>query len=639
MSILNQHGFFARFVPVSKRQFTESVDQLNVDLLAAKNGLAAIQGRTTDIQGRTADIQRTLSDLPKLINPPQDQVVHGQLRSLRNCFSAGYSMPQYCVDHGYQKPLFVGDDIDFLCQLRGQFEFDKRLIPDYCSFQASVPLIRSPPFNNVRPLVISKIQQKSFAENSETYDVIFVLNNNRNDRFFQKEKTVYLQALLNEIGNYVYFTRPLVEYQKRHPDVQIILTDIPRLTSSSAETDEEKIVLSRSDVELYHRLKSGDTTTEYLPFEHLGYTREETLRLIEYHATVQLNPDGSTTLRDNKDPFWNISGGFRATAYQDGRDYEHTLWCIGHCFMLGYCAPYDKTFESHLQKLLNDRGEKLRVVNAAQVCFLRYQDKFYNLEKLPVQAGDTILFGVDGIHCSDVFPFFSTQNLFAQPHDFGEVFVDGTHICETGYRVMSEKFYEWLRNTENLCIKAKTPEFVPVHYYGIINDRNRPVGGLSITNSGIYNKELQAFKKRLFALRLRIGSIVMNCNPFTNGHRYLAEYAAAHCAHLYLFVVEEDKSVFPFQDRFELVKQGVSDLSHVTVLPSSTFVLSSVTFEDYLNKANLQEKTVDPSLDIELFAGEIAPALGINIRFAGEEPLDAVTRQYNETIVEEEIQP
>ena len=42
--------------------------------------------------------------------------------------------------------------------------------------------------------------------------------------------------------------------------------------------------------------------------------------------------------------------------------------------------------------------------------------------------------------------------------------------------------------------------------------------------------------------------------------------------------------------------------------------------------------TVDSSEDVEIFAQEIAPTLGITIRFAGEEPKDNVTRQYNETM-------
>lgn len=124
----------------------------------------------------------------------------------------------------------------------------------------------------------------------------------------------------------------------------------------------------------------------------------------------------------------------------------------------------------------------------------------------------------------------------------------------------------------------------------------------------------------------------MNCNPFTLGHQYLAEYAAAQVARLYIFVVEEDKSEFPFADRIELVRQGVSHLDNVTVLPSGKFIISQQTFSGYFNKAELQDVAVDSSRDVEIFGRDIAPTLGITIRFAGEEPTDSVTRQYNETM-------
>ena len=40
--------------------------------------------------------------------------------------------------------------------------------------------------------------------------------------------------------------------------------------------------------------------------------------------------------------------------------------------------------------------------------------------------------------------------------------------------------------------------------------------------------------------------IVMNANPFTRGHQYLAEKAAAACDTLHLFIVSEDASLVPF---------------------------------------------------------------------------------------------
>ena len=124
----------------------------------------------------------------------------------------------------------------------------------------------------------------------------------------------------------------------------------------------------------------------------------------------------------------------------------------------------------------------------------------------------------------------------------------------------------------------------------------------------------------------------MNCNPFTLGHEYLIEYAAARVKKLYIFVVEEDRSEFKFADRFKLVEAGTKQFPNVEVLPSGKFIISQKTFSGYFNKENLQDVAVDSSEDVEIFAEEIAPTLGITIRFVGEEPEDTVTKSYNETM-------
>lgn len=127
-----------------------------------------------------------------------------------------------------------------------------------------------------------------------------------------------------------------------------------------------------------------------------------------------------------------------------------------------------------------------------------------------------------------------------------------------------------------------------------------------------------------------VGCIVMNANPFTKGHLYLVEQAAAEVDELLVFVVEEDLSEFCFADRFQMVRQGVAHLDHVRVIPSGSFILSSHTFVSYFEKDKRQDEVVDCTLDIGLFGTYIVPAFGIDRRFVGEEPNDRVTQRYNE---------
>ena len=126
-----------------------------------------------------------------------------------------------------------------------------------------------------------------------------------------------------------------------------------------------------------------------------------------------------------------------------------------------------------------------------------------------------------------------------------------------------------------------------------------------------------------------IGAIVMNCNPFTLGHQALIRRAAAECAFLYVFVVEEDKSQFPFADRIDLVRKGTAELENVCVCPSGPYMISAMTFPTYFLKETEDPSAIQSALDVTVFASRIAPGLGIKKRFAGTEPLDAVTNGYN----------
>ena len=72
----------------------------------------------------------------------------------------------------------------------------------------------------------------------------------------------------------------------------------------------------------------------------------------------------------------------------------------------------------------------------------------------------------------------------------------------------------------------------------------------------------------------------------------------------------------------------------VDVLPSGNYIISALTFSAYFEKDQRQEEVISPVRDVKLFGEAIAPMLGITKRFVGEEPLDNVTRQYNETMKE-----
>lgn len=132
----------------------------------------------------------------------------------------------------------------------------------------------------------------------------------------------------------------------------------------------------------------------------------------------------------------------------------------------------------------------------------------------------------------------------------------------------------------------------------------------------------------------RNGAIVMNANPFTKGHRYLVEQAASQVDNLYVIVVKEDRSRFPYVERKTMIEAGCAGLDNVVVCEGSDYAISAATFPTYFLKKLDDATDTQIALDLDLFVNHIAKPLGVTVRFAGSEPEDALTRRYNELMAE-----
>ena len=128
-------------------------------------------------------------------------------------------------------------------------------------------------------------------------------------------------------------------------------------------------------------------------------------------------------------------------------------------------------------------------------------------------------------------------------------------------------------------------------------------------------------------------AIVMNANPFTLGHQYLAERAAAACDTLHLFIVSEDLSLIPFPVRRRLVEAGTAHIPNVILHDCGPYLISSATFPGYFLRDGSETVAAQAALDVEIFK-KIAGALNVTVRWVGEEPNDAVTAMYNRVMAE-----
>ena len=165
-----------------------------------------------------------------------------------------------------------------------------------------------------------------------------------------------------------------------------------------------------------------------------------------------------------------------------------------------------------------------------------------------------------------------------------------------------------------------------------------------------------------FAREGRNGVVVMNANPFTQGHLYLLQQASRQVDHLFVIPVKEDRSQFPYSERLEMIRNGVipgsdrvstaqpsegnyfsgrdpknqfpsaftNPARNITVLEGSEYQISEATFPTYFLKDLSDASETQMRLDIDLFARHIAPALNATVRFVGSEPTDKLTARYNE---------
>ena len=151
------------------------------------------------------------------------------------------------------------------------------------------------------------------------------------------------------------------------------------------------------------------------------------------------------------------------------------------------------------------------------------------------------------------------------------------------------------------------------------------------TNS--IDKTIEKIKKSIDMDKQK-AMLVMNCNPFTYGHQYLVEKAASENEEVIIFVVEEDKSAFPFKTRIELVRKGTAHLPNVKVVAGSEYIISSATFPNYFLRKEDDSLMEYTKLDATIAGKQFGKKLNINRRYIGEEPYCKVTSRYNQALME-----
>jgi cytidyltransferase-like protein len=406
--------------------------------------------------------------------------------------------------------------------------------------------------------------------------------------------------------------------------------------------------------------------------------------------------DEDIVLPNLTNKYMSHDGNERHTAFKTGV-YENKLFFFGDSRTYGHLIEDRYTYCSCLQKLLNGEAAlSFEVVNRGFVN-ASYAGMYYRLTRTNLNRGDVVFFAHTCFFPDMEIPFLLDAKQHCETRGAKFVFVNLPLLSE-GYQTDDEKFLYKLfflraeadrvgitRNTlldlrdqgvqycdltgELLrCNRGRRESFyIDLFHFGsngniwiadeLFTFLKSFAGAARPLGAGWAEKE-KAYSEFIEFVRLtsdknsvseyvsklareykkpdcpNAGAVVVNCNPFTKGHLHLIEQALAQVDFLYIFVVEEDKSEFPFETRFRLVREGVSHLGNVAVVPSGRFILSSLTFAGYFSRDDSKKDIIDASKDLTIFATEIAPKMGIKKRFVGDEPFSAVTNHYHEQMKE-----
>lgn len=299
------------------------------------------------------------------------------------------------------------------------------------------------------------------------------------------------------------------------------------------------------------------------------------------------------------------------------QDYDGTIWLLGNCTYAGYAVPDHDTVASMLQRKVNGLGKKYRVVNLG-MAGTNFWDSIDAIADFEIGKYDIVVCWVESTWGDAEDNNVITTDFYTLISQMGkdDYWDSPWHCGAKGYSMIADQILEKImpdlhsRTNRRFCLDDDLEKEVKTYLSNHVQEAE---------------SKFKTFAKR----SVKTGAIVMNCNPFTYGHLYLAELASRLVDVLYIFVVEEDKSFFSFADRFYMVQEGVKDIKNILVLPSGKFMISSLTFSGYFMKERPECDCLDSFLDLKIFAYYIAPAFGITVRFVGEEPFDRVTAQYN----------
>ena len=308
------------------------------------------------------------------------------------------------------------------------------------------------------------------------------------------------------------------------------------------------------------------------------------------------------TFEDYSSKVMNISNGFRKGIEKQSNKH---IFIFGNSSVFGYYVADDKTIASYLQQNIDNY-----VVHNCATNGDTLENLYNRIINTRVCENDIIIVGIpkDRVNNINLYPCINIVDLF-ETNRQKENFVDKAHY--TAY------CHKWIADVIYNSIK-KDMEFLPtVNVEDKVND---------MCKSFYASSDLDFTK-----MDVEVGAVVASCNPFTCGHRFLAEIGSKMFDYFVVFLMQDGIDlIYTKEECSKLVRIGVEDLENVIVVDLSSIFSYQTFWSEYNNVALRHSKNYVGLNTIELLdiVGCALKKLNIKHFLCGIEVDDDITKQH-----------
>lgn len=402
-----------------------------------------------------------------------------------------------------------------------------------------------------------------------------------------------------------------------------VFVEVPTTTEFLKLTLDEK---KRMNSNRNYKSFLQDKSTEIIELKKRFLGKYYDYKMIEdicYPATVLLI-NGLLSQQSFTNDNFHIINGKRVTT-NNIVDAIQNVNFYGNCIVFGQMVDDFNTIPSCFQRLLNENGIRVNAINYG-IRSNTLIETIRNINYNGIFSSDLhIIFYLDEER--DVIRELGIEKVFylyevLNDIDVRDYFLDTPLHCNyIANKKISRYLYEGIKEKLKQQLSLSGKLLLP-NYEKNLYEGNK------------YVSKYIDFLKRNSRNGIN-GGIVINGNPFTNGHLNLIKFASEMVDTLYVFVIQEDRSIFKFEDRLKMARESCAFIKNVVVLPSGEFLGSAMLFPEYGSKSSDQDVKVDCLDDTEFFCKIVSPLLNIKYRFVGEEKTDMITNHLNDELKSE----